>query len=238
MAMRTGLMVALGKEEPLVRFTVEADPPSIYVVYEVTDPTALASHLKLPAGMELAPIRCLEADEPAYLLTLNVYRVSGITNGMRAEWSTYIADDAGVPRYLIVDARASGTSMDPVEVITRKSRVEYTRSGDTLVIALGDNNTAYEAKVTLDATATPARSHPDWISANDYIYWRNGVCDRTFYDAGMANAAQVAIDPATFAVTDKTQWARFTAPTPWRVLVVDTAMELVVSPWNNIDTLR
>ena len=34
-------------------------------------------------------------DEPEYLLTLNVYRVSGITNGLRAEWSTYIADPDG-----------------------------------------------------------------------------------------------------------------------------------------------
>jgi hypothetical protein len=235
--MRTGLMVALGKEEPLVRFTVEADPPSIYVVYVVEDPVALAAHLGLPAGMELAPIRCLEGDESAYLLTLNVYRVSGITNGMRAEWSTYIADGAGVPRYLVVDARASGTSMDPVEVITRKSRVEYSRDGDALTIGIGEPGHAYEAKVALDG-ASPARSHPDWVSANDYIYWRNGVCDRTFYDAGMADAAQVAVDPACFAVADDTEWAPFTTSTPWRVLVVNSAMELVVSPWNNIDKLR
>ena len=106
-----------------------------------------------------------------------------------------------------------------------------------LTLGIGAPGAAYEAKVTLGG-ATPARSHPDWVSANDFIYWRNGVCDRTFYDAGMADAAQVAVDPAAFAVTDDTEWATFTEPAPWRVLVVNSAMELVVSPWNNIDKLR
>ena len=237
MALRNGAMVAIGREGPLVRFTVEDDPPSVYLVWKVEDPAALSAHLDLPPGIELAPIRCDEADEPEFLLTLNVYRVSGITNGLRAEWSAYIADEQGVPRYLVVDARADNTSMDPVDVITRKSRVVHERTGDTVRIRVGDDPGAFQASFTVPADAMPVRSHPEFVSANDFIYWRNGVCDRTFYDAGLADADQVAIDPSTVAITDGTEWVAFIEDAPRHVLVFRRAIEFVVSPWANLDDL-
>ncbi len=237
MSLRTGVMVALGKEAPLVRFTVADDPPSVYLVHRITARDAFVEHLGLPPGMELVPIRCLADDQPQYLLTLNVYRVSGITNGLRAEWSTYIADRDGVPRYLIVDARSDNTSMDPVDVITRKSRVEHAHRGDAIELCVGDGPTAYAARFALDPSAPAVRSHPEWVTANDFIYWRNGVCDRTYYDAGLADPDQVAVDPGSVAVTDGTEWAAFVDPVPSHVLVFRNAIELVVSPWANIDEL-
>lgn len=237
MALRNGLMVALGREQPLVRFTVEADPPSVYVVNALRDPDAFAAHLTLPPGMELAPIRCLADDRPRFLLTLNVYRVSGITNGIRAEWSTYVADPEGVPRYLIVDARADTTSMDPVDVITRKSRVVHRRQDDEVSFEIGEDTDVYRARFSVPDDAAPVRSHPEWTTANDTIYWRNGVCDRTFYDAGLAAADQVAVAPATVAITDRTAWVDFVDPTPLHVLVLRDEIEFVVSPWANIGSL-
>ena len=237
MALRNGAMVAIGREGPLVRFTVEDDPPSVYLVWRVNDSDALAAHLDLPSGIELAPIRCDEDDEPEFLLTLNVYRVSGITNGLRAEWSTYIADEQGVPRYLVIDARADNTSMDPVDVITKKSRVEHERSGEDVRIHIGDDPGSFRAVFAVPAGAPRVRSHPEFVSANDYIYWRNGVCDRTFYDAGLADADQVAIDPATVTITDGAEGATFVDGAPRHVLVFRRAIEFVVSPWANLDDL-
>ncbi len=236
MALRTGAMVALGREDPLVRFTVEADPPSVYLVFRVPDPAALEAHLDLPAGMHLAPIRCLADDEPEHLLTLNVYRVSGITNGLRAEWSAYIADPEGVPRYLVVDARSSGRSMDPVDVITPASRVEHRRDGDRVTTLVGPDGAAFRSDLSV-AGAERVRTHPEFTSANDWIYWRNGVADRTFYDAGLADADQVLVAPEAVQVADGTEWARFVEPTPWRTLVFGAAIEFVVSPWANIGRL-
>ncbi len=237
MALRDGAMIALGRDQPLVRFTVEDDPPSVYLVYRVADPEALARHLTLPAGIELAPIRCVADDEPEYLLTLNVYRVSGITNGLRAEWSTYIADPDGVPRYLVVDARADNTSMDPVDVITKKSVVRHERRGDTVAIEIGEGASAYTARFDVPSTAPAVKSHPDFVTANDYIYWRNGVCDRTFYDAGLADADQVSVAPDTVEIVDGTEWASFADGTPEHVLVFREAIEFVVSPWANLEDL-
>lgn len=237
MSLRTGAMVALGREQPLVRFTVADDPPSLYLVWRVPDATALADHLQLPEGMELAPIRCLEGDEPEYLLTLNVYRVTGITNGLRAEWSTYIADADGVPRYLIVDARSDATSMDPIDVITRRSRVEHARHGDEVRTVVGEAPSQISVRLGVPSDAPIAVNHRDFVTANDFIYWRNGVCDRTFYDAGLADPDQISIDPATVDIADATEWAAFVDGPPVHVLLFRNAIEFVVSPWENIDRL-
>jgi len=239
MAMRSAVMIALGREAPLVRFTVEDDPPSVYLVFRV-EPDAvdrLAAELDLPSGLRLAPMRCLADDGPAHLLTLNVYRVSGITNGTRAEWSVYVDDGSGRTRYLIVDARSSGRSMDPVDVITPASRVEHRREGDVVSLAVGPAGEAFEASFTIPHDAARVASAQEWTTANDEIYWANGISDRTFYDGGLADADQVLVDPATVQLTDRTRWAAYVEPVPHRVLVFREAIEFVVSPWANVDEL-
>ena len=239
MALRHAVMIAIGREQPLVRFTVEDDPPSVYVVFRIREAERdrLLRELALPEGVELAPIRCLTGDEPGHLLTLNVYRVSGITNGLRAEWSVYVTDERGRPRYLVIDARASGRSMDPVDVITPASRVEHARTGDRVRFAVGPVGAAAEVAFDVPADAERVTCAPEWVTANDDIYWRNGICDRTFYDGGLADADQVAIDPAAVELADASPWAPFVEPTPAHVLVLREAIEFVVSPWANVDEL-
>jgi hypothetical protein len=239
MAMRSAVMIAIGREAPLVRFTVEDDPPSVYLVFRIAPEAVdrLAEDLALPPGLRLAPVRCLAGDEPEHLLTLNVYRVSGITNGMRAEWSVYVEDGSGRRRYLIVDARSSGRSMDPVDVITPASRVEHRLDGDVVSLVVGPPGEAFEASFAIPGDATKVPSSPEWITANDEIYWANGISDRTFYDGGLADADQLTVDPATVKVDDRTRWADYVEPIPHRVLVFREAIEFVVSPWSNVDDL-
>lgn len=240
LALRSAVMIAIGREAPLVRFTVEADPPSVYLVFRIRpeERERLLADLVLPTGFRLAPIRCLPHDEPDDLLTLNVYRVSGITNGLRAEWSVYVADEAGTPRYLVVDARSSQRSMDPVAVLTPASRVEHERTGDRVSIAIGPPGESFTADIRLPAGAPRVASAPEWTTANDTIYWRNGISDRTFYDAGLAEADQFEVPPGDVALVDDTEWASYLEPAPVRVLVHRQAIEFVVSPWANIDDLR
>ena len=84
------------------------------------------------------------------------------------------------------------------------------------------------------------RAHPivrpasDWIEANDYIYWRNGICDRTYYDAGLFNARVHSVPPGEVVIGDNTDWARFIEPGPKQVLWFDGALEFMISPWSNI----
>ena len=247
LALRSALMVALGREAPLVRFTVEADPPSVYWVFrlrpDVVD--SLPERLSLPPGYASTPLRALPDDEPAHLLTLNAYRVSGITNALRAEWSIYVEDpDTGVPRYLVIDPRSSTRSMDPVDVFTPASRVEHGIIGDELVTDIGPEATSFSSRLTLhpDHHELPSVAcAPEWVSANDRIFWGNGICDRTFYDAGLAQPSMVRMaDDAAGAdhIVDRSPWADLVEPEPVHVLVFREAIEFIVSPWSNIDDLK
>ncbi len=240
LALRQALMIALGKEQPIVRFTVEAEPPSVYWVFRVrADAATLARRLQLPDHLAPTPIRCLRDDEPELLIALNVYRVSGLARGLRAEWSVFVADDAGTPRYLVFDARSSEFSMDPVEIITRRSTVEHVRQGSTITTRVGDDDDAFRATVAIDENRSPrVETAAEWASANDFIYWCNGICDRTYYDATMADAAVRDIPADAVSITDGTVWADLLDPEPAHVLVYEHAIEIAISPWENLDRLH
>ena len=77
--------VAAGTAQPIVEFTVEDTPPSIFYnwVVQDADAAAFASFIELPPGFSLAKVRILDSDAPSYWLSLNVYKVSGITTGLR-----------------------------------------------------------------------------------------------------------------------------------------------------------
>ena len=239
MAIRSAIMIALGKEQPLVTFTVEQDPPSIYLVFELEPDRMddLKAKAKLPAGIELAPVRCLEGDEPRYLMALNVYRVSGITNGRRAEWSVFVAEPDGTPRYMVLEPRASGRSLDPVRLFTKPSRVDHARHGDVIETAIGRDGEAFRSTVDL-SNAEPAVNDREWVTANDRIYWGNGICDRTFYDAGLAHPAMVSVPPGDATVDDQSPWASFVDPAPVAITLFTKAIEFVVSPWENVGDLE
>jgi hypothetical protein len=239
LALRSAVMIARGREQPLVTFTVEEDPPSVYLVFELRAEVVdgVIDRLGLPPGMAPAAVRCLADDEPRYLLVLNVYRVSGITNGRRAEWSTFVAEPDGTPRYMVIDARSSSRSMDPVDLFTKASRVDHERQGDQIAMTIGGKGAVFRATIDLDG-ATPAVNAPEWVTANDRIYWGNGVCDRTFYDAGLAAPALLAVPPANTEIDDASPWAELVEPDPVAVLMFTEAIEFVVSPGENVDALE
>jgi len=242
LALRQAVMIALGREQPLVPFTVEADPPSVYFVYRIRPEVVeqLGDLLGLPPHLRSTPIRCLIDDDPAHLLTLNVYRVSGLASGLRAEWSVFVRDAAGVPRYLVLDARSSQVSMDPVDIITRASPVAHERRGSVIATRVGEGPDAFVSAIDMPpGDAAPRVSPaPEWATANDFIYWGNGICDRTYYDAGMVDPRKRKVPASAFTVEDGTPWAGLVEPEPEHVLVFEDAIELVISPWENLDRLE
>jgi len=237
MTIYSGFRIAIGKDQPLIQFKVENDPPSIYWVYRIkaSEIDALAQKLRLPPGLALCSVRCLDIDEPAYFLALNAYRVSGLVNGVRAEWSIFVRDSTNTPRYMIVDARSSNTSMDPVSIITKASTVVHKREGSVIHTQIGDGENAFTSTITLPQHLPSVHSAAEWVSANDYIYWGNGICDRTFYNAGLANTKQSLLGSQDAIIKDGTFWAQFVEPEPVYILKLDNALEFAVSPWENVD---
>lgn len=234
------IQILLGKEKPLIRFTVEEDPPSVYYNFPVLPDQvdALTRYLDLPRGFSLAKLRYLESDkDPFYCLTLNVYRVSGITNGLRAEWSVYVNDLEGRVRYLVAEARASQHSMDPVDIITRKYPLKHeVQDGTINTYTTSSKGSTFRGScpVPTETNAVLDSITKDWLAANDEIYWGNGVYDRAFYNRGMACTKIWSLPPETVIVEHSTDWSPFLAERPAQVVVLPQAVEFVCSPWWNL----
>jgi len=237
LAIRDAFMILFGREQPNLRFTVLADPPSVYFNFPVRQDMAreFTDYVNLADGFAPIPIRCLADEEPTLMLTLNIYEVSGLVHGPRAEWSTYVADSDGKPRYMVLEARAAAGSMDPVNLFTRADRVEHQLSSGLLVSKVAsEEGKLFESSVRLDETHPLVGPASEWIEANDYIYWRNGICDRTYYDASLFNARVHSVPPEDVTIGDNTHWTRFVEPRPRHVLRFDGTLEFMISPWFNV----
>ena len=238
LAVREGFMILIGRSSPLVLFNIEDEPPSVYVNFRIRSDrvAALEESLELPDGLTLTPIRYLDGEAPFHAITLNAYRVSGLVNGVRAEWSVYVRDAEGVPRYLIVEAQSAVGSMDPVHIVTRAGIMEHTLDGDLLrtrVVSGNRGEFALEARLPPLAEREAVRAAPEWIEANDFIYWRNGVCDRTFHEAAFANAPLWRLPPESLKVQDATAWSEFVDPDPVHAVLLSRRVQLTISPWWN-----
>ncbi len=243
--------IGVGTAQPVLPFTVEDTPPSIFVNYVVPDERAadFAATVDLPPGFSLAKIRILDSDPvPRYWLSVNVYRVSGITTGLRAEWSTYVDDGSGVPRFMIVRARAAEGSVDPIgplagpEPFTHdvdaggviRTDMKRTTPGPTGPVLTADD--LFNSTITLPDVADRHYEVPtrEWVAANDFIYWLNGVNDRTFHNATAHSAPLISVDPSDVTLTDHTEWVPFIDPVPGHVLVYLDKIQFMIGPWWNV----
>ena len=242
--------IGAGTAQPVLPFTVEDTPPSIFVNYIVPDDHAadFAAAVELPPGFSLTKVRILESDrEPRYWLSLNVYRVSGITTGLRAEWSTYVDDGTGTPRFMIVRARAADGSVDPIGPLAGpepfqhvldagviRTDMQRTTPGPTGPVLTPDP--LFNSTITLPDPADRQYEVPalEWVAANDFIFWLNGVNDRTFHNSTAHSAPLISVDPADVTVADNTEWAPFVDPAPGHVLVYLDKIEFMIGPWWNI----
>lgn len=250
-ASRDAALIAVGRKQPVLEFTVEDTPPSIFVNYIVPDAQAaeFADFVDLPPGFSLAKVRILESDPVArFWLSVNVYRVSGITTGLRTEWSTYVNDGSGVPRFMIIRARASQGSIDPIGPLappepfthavdsegvirTAMNRTEVRGSG---TVVTSDN--LFTSTITLPEPSTGNYVVPtrEWVTANDFIYWTNGVNDRIFHNSTSHSAPLVSVDLADVTLDDDTEWAPFVNPVPGHVLVYLDKLQFMIGPWWNV----
>ena len=230
----------LGKSKPLVRFKVEASPPSVYWNFEIRPEKVYDLERELELPFALAKHQVLEAEEPRYYLTLNLYRVSGLANGIRAEWSLYIEDPENAkPRFLVVEALSDQRSIDSVDLLTKVGKVTHQQSAESLTsLAVSERGGRFACTCHKIDGGKPVRAAAEWVEANDFIYWLSGICDRTFYDAGLANARIRQLDPSDFSIEDDSFWGRLVDPTPRHVIVFDDAIEFAMSPWWNLDDMK
>ena len=177
-----------------------------------------------------------------------MYRVSGLTTGLRAEWSTYVDGGDGTPRFMIIRARAAEGSLDPIGPLAPAEAFLHSLDPDG-TIRTAMNTTVLQngvPVVTPDNLFNSAITLPDpgdrqyvvptreWVTANDFIFWRNGVNDRIFHNSTSHSAPMISVDLADVTLDDDSEWAPFLDPVPGHVLVYLDKIQFMISPWWNV----
>ncbi|MDG2304483.1 MAG: hypothetical protein P8R42_07465 [Candidatus Binatia bacterium] len=239
--------VSDGGNVPWMNFDVGGNPNSIFINFEFKGPAEIAAFeaSELPEGFVLAPLRILETDEPTYFLVLNIYNSSGgLVAGARAEWSVFVEDpENGHPRFLVVQAAAANVSADSVNLLTSPEPVshEFEDGGIVSYVGVEDRDGGAERLYFSSRVVWPQDPEARvafarrFVAANDFIHWGNGVADRTLYNATVHNREGVRIPEAEIEISDNSHWSMYLKPVPKHSYVYLNPLEIVISPWWNLD---
>ncbi|MEH6589032.1 MAG: hypothetical protein V7746_02185 [Halioglobus sp.] len=236
-----------GDNVPWLNFNVGVSPNSIFINFEFTDQEQVAvfEENELPTGFELAPIQILDSDEPRYFLVLNIYQSSGgLVNGARAEWSVFVKDPVtGHPRFLVIQAAAETIAADSVNLFTLPEPVAHELEPDAIrsYVGLKNEQTGEETLYFSSRIEWPQQPEQravfsrDFVAANDFIFWGNAVADRGLYNSSVHNREAVVIASQDTELMDNSRWAGYINSTPVHTVVYRNALEIVISPWWNLD---
>ena len=239
--------VAQDGNAPWLNFDVGADPYSIFINFEFKNQAARsdfeAAHL--PRGFALEPIRIVDSELPRYFLVLNVYQSSGgLVEGARAEWSVFVKDPASPePRFLVIQAAAESISADSVNLLTLPEPVSHELGPNAISSYVGAVNPVTDEEVLYFSSriSWPQRAETrvafdrEFVAANDYIFWGNAVADRGAYNASVYNRDAVLVENGTIDLVDNSRWAEYVDADPVHTLVYQNPLEIVISPWWNLD---
>lgn len=236
-----------GGNPPWLNFEVGENPNSVFINFEFSDQASRdafeAEHL--PAGFKLSPLRILETDEPRYFLVLNIYQSSGsLVQGARAEWSVFVHDpQTGEPRFLVVQAAAANFTADPVNGLVPPEPVLHEVELGNLTSFVGVTDEATHIVDVYFSSAIqwpqPPETHVnfarEFVVTNDYIFWGNAVADRGLYNASVHNRPAARIPDGAVKLLDNSRWSRYIGAEPVHTVVYLNPLDIVVSPWWNLD---
>lgn len=200
-AMLWGLSLTNG-HSPLFPFLVL--PKSTYVNIRLTDSQVnfLADYIRQYTTQYVPTTLSLTADEPAHYLSVNIYNCTSplflnrpIT---RCEINTYVCNtETGEIGTMILDYSSNGISMDPVDGF--RWPIPGTRfqekTGLWIEAAAKDESGnmdlffKYDPSFQKDGGLTR-----DLIRFTDTIYYKNGRCDKLYYDSSLVQAEIVRVE--------------------------------------------
>ena len=216
-------------------FTIS--PGSLYINYklDVEQVNQLNKYVKTKTNnFDLMPISMEKAyDEKLdYYISLNIYNCSSpvflnkdqIT---RFEINTYVQDDENKGT-LIVDYMSNGLSMDPVNIFKNKDILFY--DGNTIYGKNRNESIFINASINMDYTNTIFHVSDDLSEYSDYIYYRNGIYDKLFYDTSLTNAQTFSpsIDYLEF------RFLNLTFKEPDSIFYFKDNINFVGSMWDNL----
>lgn len=146
-------------------------------------------------NLELHPIKLSLLDIPSYFISVNIYNCTSPLFGnrnrnvTRCEINTYVKDQRGGYGTLILDYCSNFLSLDPVELFKGGQNTRFWRDGEFLRYYIGNEKMKFEME--LDYLRTRDKNFQisnSLIQFTDNIYYKNGICDKLFYDSSLLNA--------------------------------------------------
>lgn len=216
-------------------FTIS--PKSLYINYklDVEQLNQLNKYVKTKTNnFDLMPISMEKAyDEKLdYYISLNIYNCSSpvflnkdqIT---RFEINTYVKDNEKKGT-LIVDYMSNGLSMDPVNIFKSKDKLFY--DGTTIYGKNRYESIFINGTINMDYTNSVFHVSDDLSEYSDYIYYRNGIYDKLFYDTSLTSAKTLipSVKHLEF------RFLNLTLKKPDSIFYFEDDIHFVGSMWDNL----
>ena len=180
-----------------VPLTIE--PNSLYINFKLSEKESgyINDLIKRQSSLELLPISLFPNEEATNYLSVNIYNctspvfLNDNVKTTRCEINTYVKDCEGNRGTVILDYLSNGLSMDPVNIFKQKDKTNYIREDNNnfTVDCRSSSNDAISLNLQFSKiNATKFKLNEQLTKYSDYIYYKNGICDKLYYDNTLVDA--------------------------------------------------
>jgi hypothetical protein len=154
---------------------------------------------KFSGNLSLVPIKLSVLDKPSYFISVNIYNCTSplFLNGNKAisrcEINTYVKDHNNKMGTLILDYGSNSLSLDPISLFKKGDTTNFLKiqendknSGEIECTSINPNfdfHVKYSLKSNKNFFMTKSM-----ISYTDNIFYKNGICDKLYYDSSLVNS--------------------------------------------------
>ena len=177
-------------------------PNSLYINFKLseTESTYINDFIRKQSSLELVPIRLFPNEEATNYLSVNIYNCTSPVflnenvKTTRCEINTYVKDNKGNHGTVILDYLSNSLSMDPVNIFKRKDKTNYTEtSKNTFLINCQSRTENIFLNLQFSTiNSTEFQLNQQLTKFSDYIYYKNGIYDKLYYDNTLVDAVTLA----------------------------------------------
>ena len=180
------------------------DPNSLYINFKLSqkESSYINEYIKKQSSLELVPISLFPNEEATNYLSVNIYNctspvfLNDNVKTARCEINTYVKDREGKRGTVILDYLSNGLSMDPVNIFKQKDKTNYIKTDKSNFLincesSRADKNILLNLKFS-SINATKFKLNKQLTKYSDYIYYKNGIYDKLYYDNTLVDAVTLA----------------------------------------------
>tara|TARA_Y100000389_G_scaffold200460_2_gene240967 strand:- start:28735 stop:29517 length:783 start_codon:yes stop_codon:yes gene_type:complete len=146
--------------------------------------------------LQIVPVQILKNENKHKYLSVNVYNctspvfMNDNVQTTRCEINTYVMDKNGIYGTVILDYLSNELSMDPINIFKGATNISYCKEGYQNIInckSLKNEINIYLAFSKVKCSKKQISD--DLIQYSDYIFYKNGIYDKLFYDSSLVKSS-------------------------------------------------